>query len=89
MAHATVGYCFSRSPENGGEGVLLGLNRYQVFKVAKKHRKGEQKCNKGHCLLADCNLTGTDTGTPDKPKFALRPLWEYGGLLPSLDALIT
>ena len=25
--------------------------------------------------------------TPDKPKFALRPLWEFG-LLPSFDALV-
>jgi hypothetical protein len=32
-------------------------------------------------------VTGTDTGTPDKPKFSLRPLWEYC-LLPSLDALV-
>jgi hypothetical protein len=38
-------------------------------------------------LLTDCNVTGTDTGTPVKPKFALRPLWEHG-LLPSLDALV-
>ncbi len=32
-------------------------------------------------------MTGTDVGTPDKPKFALRALWEHG-LLPSLDALV-
>jgi hypothetical protein len=38
--------------------------------------------------LKDCNVTGTDTGTPDKPKFVLRPLWEYC-LLPSLDALVS
>ena len=42
---------------------------------------------KGDCLLTDCNVTGTDVGTPDKPKFALKPLWEYV-LLPSLDALV-
>jgi hypothetical protein len=38
-------------------------------------------------ILTDCNVTGTDLGTPDKPKFALRPLWEFS-LLPSLDALV-
>ncbi len=42
---------------------------------------------KGECILTDCNVTGTDTVTPDKPKFALRSLWEYC-LLPSLDALV-
>ncbi len=34
----------------------------------------------------DCNVTGTNQGTPDKPKFVLRPMWEYG-LLPQLNAL--
>jgi hypothetical protein len=37
--------------------------------------------------LTDCNVTGTDTGTPDKPKFSLRPLWEYG-LLSQFDTLV-
>ena len=45
------------------------------------------KTNKGECILTDCNVTGTDVGTPDKPKFALRPLWEHS-LLPSLDELV-
>ena len=35
----------------------------------------------------DCNVTGTDTGTPDNPKFSLKLLWEFC-LLPSLDALV-
>ncbi len=49
--------------------------------------KGGKAVIKADCLLTDCNVTGTDTGTPDKPKFALRTLWEFG-LLPSLDALV-
>ena len=49
--------------------------------------KGGTRVVKGDCLLTDCNVTGTDVGTPDKPKFALRTLWEFG-LLPSLDALV-
>ena len=89
MAHATVGYCFNGNPEHGGEGLLIGLNRCQAFKVAQRayRGKGGTRIVKGDCLLTDCNVTGTDVGTPDKPKFALRTLWEFG-LLPSLDALV-
>jgi hypothetical protein len=89
MAHATVGYCFEGDPENGGQGLLIALNRCQAFKVAQKsyRGKGGVKVVKGDCLLTDCNVTGTDIGTPDKPKFALKALWEYG-LLPTLDALV-
>jgi hypothetical protein len=89
MAHATVGYCFDGNPENGGDGWLIGLNRCQAFKVAQKayRGKGGVKVVKGDSLLTDCNVTGTDVGTPDKAKFALRTLWEYW-LLPSLDALV-
>lgn len=89
MAHATVGYFFTGDPENGGQGLLLGLNRCQAYKVAQRSYvgKGGKRINKGECLLMDCNVTGTDTGTPDKPKFPLKPLWEHG-LLPTLDALV-
>jgi hypothetical protein len=90
MAHATVGYCFTGDPENGGNGVLIQMQRCQAFKVAQKayRGKGGRYVQKGDCLLTDCNVTGTDPGTADKPKFALRPLWEFG-LLPSLDALVS
>ncbi len=89
MAHATVGYCFNGNPEDGGEGLLISLTRCQAYKVAQKayRGKGGVKIVKGDCLLTDCNVAGTDVGTPDKPKFALRTLWEFG-LLPSLDALV-
>jgi hypothetical protein len=89
MALATVGFCFEGNPENGGEGLLISLNRCQAFKVAQKAYRGKEsvKVIKGDSLLTDCNVTGTDVGTPDKPKFALRALWEYG-LLPFLDALV-
>jgi hypothetical protein len=89
MSHATVGYCFTGSPENGGEGLLIKLQRCQAFKVAEKayNGKGGRRVQKGDCLLTDCNVTGTDTGTPNKPKFSLRPLWEFG-LLPQFDALV-
>ncbi len=29
---------------------------------------------KGDLILTDCNVTGTDVGTPDKPKISLRLL---------------
>jgi hypothetical protein len=89
MAHATVGYCFSGSPESGGEELLIKLQRCQAYKVAQKayRAKGGKYVKRGDCLLTDCNVTGTDRGTPDKPKLALRPLWEYG-LLPQFDELV-
>ncbi len=89
MAHATVGYFFTGDPEHGGEGILLQLQRCQAFKVAQKayRAKGERLVRKGDMVLTDCNVTGTDVGTPDKPKFSLRLVWEYC-LLPSLDALV-
>ncbi len=49
--------------------------------------KGGRHVSKGDLVLTDCNVTGTDVGTPDKPKISLRMLWEYC-LLPSLDALV-
>jgi hypothetical protein len=58
MAHATVGYLFTGSPEDGGEGLLLGLNRCQAFKVAQKSYKDKEgkRINKGDCLLTYCVL---------------------------------
>ncbi len=91
MAHATVtaGYCFTGSPENGGEGILLQLQRCQAYKVAQKsyRGKGGQRIKKGDMILTDCNVTGTDTGSPHKPKFSLRFLWQHC-LFPSLDELV-
>jgi hypothetical protein len=89
MAHATVGYMFTGSPENGGEGILIQLQCCQAFKVAQRgyRGKGGRPVKKGDLILTDCNVTGTDTGTPDKPKFSLRLLWE-SCLLSSMDALV-
>ncbi len=89
MAHATVGYYFNGSPENGGEGLLINMQRCQAFKVAQKayRGKGGHRVQRDYLMLTDCNVTGTTTGTPANPKFALRPLWEHS-LLPQFDALI-
>ena len=65
------------------------MQRCQAFKVAQKayRGKGGLRVQKGDLMLTDCNVTGTTTGTPDKPKFALRLLWEHS-LLPQFDALV-
>ncbi len=102
MGHATVGICFTNSPEDGCDGFAISLNRFQGFKVCRKTTKevtknaltgrNESKNNaikhsKCDLVLQDCNLTGSDTGTPSNPKFALKGLWE-NCLLPQLDALV-
>ncbi len=59
MAHATVGYCFTGNPENGGEGVPVGLHRCQAFKVALKKHVGADgnSYEKGDVIATDCNVT--------------------------------
>ncbi len=53
----------------------------------KKIRKGNPVKNKlGDIVLVDCNVKGSDNGTPSDPKFALRTLWETISL-PTYDAL--
>jgi hypothetical protein len=101
MGHATVGYMFWDNPENGGKGFLIGLHRCQNFKVVarttnvttidpitkKQKRKGNPVKHKlGDVVLVDCNVKGSDIGTPTDPKFALRTLWEEI-ILPAYDAL--
>jgi hypothetical protein len=102
MGHATVGYLFHDSPENGGKAFLIGLHRCQNFKVVqrtinetkkdpvtgKMTRKGNPVKNKvGYIVLVDCNVKGSDdNGTPSNPKFVLRTLWEHV-ILPAYDAL--
>ena len=45
-----------------------------------KHRKGQP-------YLVDCNVTGSDNGTPTDPKFSLLSLWDIT-LTPSIEALV-
>ncbi len=55
--------------------------------TGKITRKGNPvKNNVGNMVLVDCNVKGSDNGTPSDPKFALRTLWEHV-LLPAYDAL--
>jgi hypothetical protein len=77
MAHATVGYCFTGNPEDGVEGLLIGLHRCQAFKAAQRKHKGSD----------GINYNKGDVGTPAKPKFALKCLWEHV-LIPALETLV-
>ena len=45
------------------------------------------KRRKGIPYKVDCNVTGSDRGTPTAPKFALKDLWEYT-LIPSIEKLV-
>jgi hypothetical protein len=102
MGHGTVGYCFTNDPELGGTGYLIGLHRCQSYKVmqrkvshqtfdavtGKRVSKGNAlKYNRGDLVLTDCNVTGSNYGTPTKPKFPLMALWQ-NVLLPETDELV-
>jgi hypothetical protein len=69
--------------------LFIGLHRCQAFRVAQKQHKGEDgnSYNKGDVIVTDCNVTGTDIGTPTKPKFALKNLWEHV-LIPALELFL-
>ncbi len=92
MAHATVDYCFTGSPEAGGESCLIGLHRSPAYNIAQRAHtgKGEISYAKGDAILilVDCNVTGSDPGTPTNPKFALQTLlWEHALIL-ALESLV-
>ena len=103
MVHCTVGYCFDGDPENGGEGFLIGCHRCAAFKVPQRDvrysskdpntgrtifRGNPIKHRRGVPYLVDCNVTGSDPGTPTDPKFPLQKLWEHT-LIPSIEALVS
>ncbi len=90
MDYGTVGYCFNDDPEQGGTGYLIDLHRCQRYKVMQRKvseqsvdalagrcvSKGNPvKYNRGDLVLTDCNVTGSNYGTPTKPKFPLMALW--------------
>jgi hypothetical protein len=56
--------------------------------TGKRVSKGNPvKYNRGNLVLTDCNVTGSNYGTPTKPKFPLMALW-HNVLLPEMDALV-
>ena len=101
MVHCTVGYLFADDPDLGGEGFLIGCNRCAGFKVPSRdirigtrdpltkkltYKGNPIKHPKGIPFLVDCNVTGTNPGTPTNPCFPLKTLWEHC-LIPSLEKL--
>jgi len=102
MAHCTVGYCFDRNVEDGGQGYLIGLHRCAAYKVPLRDvhfsskdpdtgritfKGNPVKHTKGKPYLVDCNVTGSNPGTPTAPCFPLKGVWEHA-LIPSVEALI-
>ena len=88
MVLAITGYAFENHIENGGHGIKLALVRIQAAKIAKKtqrkgvrdengalHYTGEVIRRKGDVYMADVNVTGSDSGTSDNPKFSLMSLF--------------
>lgn len=84
MGICTIGYAFVDNVENGGIAVKIDLSRCQSHKVAGRLQRasrrneegkivydGEVLRRKGDLYLADCNVTGSKSGTADDPKFSL------------------
>ena len=100
MVHATVGFAFDGTPENGGHGLKISLDRACCARVALKdqrkatrhadgslHYDGELIRRKGDVYFVDANVTGSNQGTSTNPKYALKDLWEHK-LFPRIDALV-
>ena len=100
MVIAVTGYAFDENIENGGHGLKIMMHRVQGARIAKKRVRAGRKTQdgqqvydgdivreKGDVYMVDCNVTGSDVGTSDKPKFALRHFFEHS-LFPRLDELV-
>ena len=102
MAHCTVGYLFDSKVENGGKGFLIAIHRCAAFRVPLrdvffssrdpvtgriKFKGNAVKHPVGVPFLVDCNVTGNNCGTPTKPLFPLRKVWEHS-LLPAIEDLV-
>lgn len=100
MAVAFTAFAFDQNIENGGHGIKLGLYRVQAARIAKRdvkesrrdedgkiHYDGEIIRYKGDAYLVDCNVTGSDQGSSDKPKFSLMALFR-DHVFPEIAALV-
>ena len=64
------------------------VREQRINEEGKRFRKGNPvKHNRGALVLVDCNVTGSNYGTPAKPKFPLKALWE-SVLIPQLESLV-
>lgn len=100
MCVAATGYAFDGNPENGGDGLKLGFFRVQGARIAQRRVKKSRRTDegrivydgpmvreKGEVYMVDCNVTGSDEGSSDVPKFALKSLFEEI-LFPQIAALV-
>jgi hypothetical protein len=89
MGIAFTGLAYDGDIEKGGHGLKLGFYRCQGIRLAKKTvRKcrvlpdgkkkydGEVVREIGDPYEVDCNVTGSDEGTSNDPKFSLKKLFE-------------
>ena len=89
MVIAVTGYAFEENIENGGHGIKIMMHQVQGARIAKKQVResrmtdaGQRKYDgaiihkKGGIHMVDCNVTGSDAGTSDKPKFSLKHFFE-------------
>jgi hypothetical protein len=90
MVIAVTGYVFEENIENGGHGLKIMMHQVQGARIAKKlvragwkTQEGQQVFDgevireKGDVYMTDCNVTGSDAGTSDKPKFSLLDFFEH------------
>ena len=90
MVHATVGFAFDGTPESGGDGIKISLDRCMCARVALKqqrkstrdadgklHYDGDVIRDKGDIYQVAGNVTGSSQGTSTNPKYALRDLWQH------------
>jgi hypothetical protein len=100
MVITFTAYAFNQNVENGGDGIKLGLYHVQAARIAKKdqktsHRDANGKLHydgkviryKGEAYLVDCNVTGSDQGSSDQPKFSLMALFR-DHIFPKILALV-
>ena len=100
MAVAFTAYAFDSTVENGGHGVKIGFYRVQAAHVAqwdvresRRDENGNRRYDgdlirmKGDAYLIDCNVTGSDEGTSNNPKFSLLALFR-DQVFPKIDELV-
>ena len=88
LAVAFTAFAFDSSVKNGGHGVKIGLYGVQAARVAQRDvresrldENGSRGCDgdvfrmRGDAYLVDCNVTGSDEGTSNNPKFSLLALF--------------
>ena len=100
MCMAVTGFAFEGTPENGGVGVKIGLHRCEAARIAKKRQRESRKDDegrtcyngpvigeKGEAYMVDCNVTGSDEGTSDTPKYAIKRFFK-DTVFPKIQELV-